>query len=77
MDITIEYCVVWNYEPRAASLAASIREQHPSANVDITPGGKGDFIVKANGRTLWDKLKQGDEFPEPEAILSQISAINW
>ena len=56
-------------------MAASIQEQHSSATVDITPGGKGDFIVKANGQTLWDKLKQGDEFPEHDAILSQLSAI--
>ena len=57
-------------------MAESIKEQRPSVSVEITPGGKGDFIVKADGKTLWDKMKQGDEFPEHDAILSQISPNN-
>jgi predicted Rdx family selenoprotein len=41
--------------------------------VEIRPGGKGDFIVKADGKVLWDKRKtHDDEFPEPAAILSRL-----
>lgn len=41
----------------------------PGAEVEIKPGGKGDFIVTADGRVLWDKRrKNGDEFP-PESVI--------
>ena len=35
-------------------------------------GGRGDFIVVADGRTLWDKKKNGDAFPEETAILKLL-----
>ena len=39
----------------------------------MTPGGKGDFVVKADGKLLWDKRRRdGDEFPEPKQILDQL-----
>jgi predicted Rdx family selenoprotein len=42
--------------------------------VDIVPGGKGDFIVKADGKLLWDKRgRDGDQFPAPEKIVAQIA----
>ncbi|MBK8096338.1 MAG: Rdx family protein [Planctomycetes bacterium] len=53
-------------------MAAAIRKQHPKAKVAIQPGGRGDFVVKADGKLLWDKKKRGDEFPEDQQILSQL-----
>jgi predicted Rdx family selenoprotein len=41
--------------------------------VTTTPGGRGDFIVMADGKLLWDKQhRDGDEFPEPKQILAQL-----
>jgi hypothetical protein len=38
------------------------------------PGGRGDFVVKADGRVLWDKRKRADDaFPEHAAILRQLT----
>lgn len=40
------------------------------------PGGRGDFIVKADGTVLWDKRKTGgDRFPEPREILSRLRSV--
>ena len=36
-------------------------------------GGRGDFIVTADGVTLWDKKKSGG-FPDDAAIAAQIGA---
>lgn len=41
--------------------------------MQTVPGGRGDFIVKADGKLLWDK-KTTDRFPEPREILSQLRA---
>jgi len=41
--------------------------------VQTVPGGRGDFIVKADGKVLWDKKKGGsDRFPAPGEILNQL-----
>lgn len=57
----------------AASLAAAISKAHPKAKVDATPGGKGDFVVKADGKLLWDKKRRADDaFPEPKQILDLL-----
>ena len=38
------------------------------------PGGRGDFIVTADGRRLWDKRGDGSGFPAPEEILRRLEA---
>jgi len=72
MHVSIEYCVAWDYEPQASSLAADIRKEFPDAEIELIRGGSGNFIVIADGEQLWHKLQMGDEFPEPEAILAKI-----
>jgi len=58
----------------ATSLAAAIEGAHPNASVDKQPGGKGDFIVKAEGRELWNKRAHPEErFPEDEEILALLA----
>jgi selT/selW/selH-like putative selenoprotein len=39
----------------------------------MIPGGRGDFLVKADGVTVWDKRKTG-EFPSNEAIVEKLAA---
>jgi len=57
-------------------LAAAIRKQSPDAEVEIKPGGRGDFIVVADGQKLWDKRRNGDEFPDEEALLEELRAAD-
>ena len=54
-------------------MAAEIKKEHPSAKVEIRVGGRGDFIVKQDGKELWNKRRTHDDaFPEPEEILAQL-----
>ena len=54
-------------------MAASIRDKFPDAEVKLIGGGKGDFIVKDDGRELWNKRQMGDQFPEHDQVLSQLT----
>jgi predicted Rdx family selenoprotein len=53
-------------------LGAAIRSAHPDAEVDLVPGGRGDFIVTADGQRLWDKRRMDDQFPEHRVILDKL-----
>ncbi len=45
----------------------------PKANVDIKPGGKGDFLVSVDGRRIWDKRGKDGDFPRNEQILTALT----
>ena len=57
----------------ASSLAAAIRTAHSDAAVELIKGGKGDFIVKYDGKVIWDKKNDQGRFPEHDEILTQLS----
>tara|TARA_R110002096_G_scaffold435826_2_gene663651 strand:+ start:199735 stop:199899 length:165 start_codon:yes stop_codon:yes gene_type:complete len=52
-------------------LAAAIQTKFADAEVTLVPGGKGDFIVNADGRELWSKREVG-RFPEHDEILGKL-----
>jgi predicted Rdx family selenoprotein len=52
-------------------LAAAIQNAFADAQVTLVPGGKGDFIVIANGREIWNKRQVG-RFPESAEILGEL-----
>ena len=53
-------------------MAAAIRDSHADAEIQLIPGGGGDFIVTTDGRQIWHKRQMGDEFPEHGAILAEL-----
>jgi selT/selW/selH-like putative selenoprotein len=57
MKITIEYCIVSNYEPRAAGLAAEIRQRFPEAEVNLIPSRGGRFEVLRDGVPIYEKSR--------------------
>ena len=42
--------------------------------MDKVPGGRGDFVVKADGKLLWDKQGREGRFPEPQEIVGKLAA---
>lgn len=40
--------------------------------METIPGGKGDFIVKVDGREVWNKRRMNDEFPDESDILPKL-----
>jgi predicted Rdx family selenoprotein len=53
-------------------LAAAIEEEFPKAQVELIKGGKGNFIVIADGRQLWHKREMDNEFPRNDQVLAQL-----
>ena len=45
MEISIQYCVMWNYKPKAQSVRDEILETYPDAKVNLYGGDKGQFDV--------------------------------
>jgi len=75
MRVTIEYCVIWNYEPRAAGLAAEIRKTYPQADVKLIQSSGGVFEVEVDGRRVFSKKAQGRhaEAGEVLRLMGQVA----
>ena len=72
MKLSIEYCNVWNYLPRAASMASELLKKYGTTINFLTliPSGGGVFEVLHNGKIIYSK-KQTGKFPE----LKQVTDI--
>lgn len=66
--IDIAFCVGCNYQPRAAALAATLREAYPQAIVTLTPTGGGKFEVSVDGNLLFSKESLGRHLQPGEAL---------
>ncbi|MGA1522673.1 MAG: Rdx family protein [Planctomycetota bacterium] len=55
-------------------MGAAIEGAFPESSVELKPGGRGDFVVTADGRTIYDKRRQGDRFPSEGEILAALAA---
>jgi predicted Rdx family selenoprotein len=53
-------------------LGAKIETAFPGTKVELRGGGRGDFIVTADGRELWNKRRMGDQFPDEDAIVEML-----
>ena len=73
MNIRIEYCVVWNYEPRALSLRDKLNDQF-GYWAELKPGDRGAFEISINNNIVFSKLQE-DRFPEHEEISSFIEGV--
>ena len=70
MKIQIFYCVVWNYEPRAAGLAVELKKAFGVDSI-LVSGNRGDFEVTVDGEKVFSKQKLS-RFPEPGEVLKII-----
>ena len=73
MKLSIEYCNVWNYLPRAASMATTLLDKFGTDinSLSMIPSGGGVFEVTKNGSLIYSKKKTG-EFPEINEIISLL-----
>ena len=67
MDISIEYCAVWNYLPKASSLEAELKEKFSDSTVTLIPSGGGVFEISVDGELIFSK-KSLNRFPEKDEI---------
>ncbi len=75
MDITIEYCMMWNYEPRALSLRESIQSKF-GVNAELIKGTGGVFEVSLNNSLIFSK-KELSRFPEENEIEDLIEGYEF
>ena len=70
MKISIEYCGMWNYYPRAASLAAAIKKEI-GVEAELIHSGGGVFEIEKDGTLIFSKKALG-RFPSNEEILAKL-----
>ena len=68
MRISIEYCGTCNYRPRAAALAASIREALGVTSQLVHSNAIGVYNVLVDDDVIYSKY-QTDAFPEKREII--------
>ena len=73
MNLSIEYCNVWNYLPRAASMATKLLEKYGDEinQLSLIPAGGGVYEVQKDGKLIFSK-KSLDRFPELDEIIALI-----
>jgi len=74
MHVTIQYCVVWNYKPRAASLAAEIKETYHEAEIRLVESSGGLFEVTVDGTLVYSK-KASRRHAQPGEVLKSIQQV--
>jgi len=77
MKVSIEYCSVWNYLPRASSLEVELKTKFPKVDTKLISSGGGVFEVTLDGELIYSK-KALDRFPEEGEIETLIKDYsNW
>ncbi len=72
MKISIEYCSVWNYLPKASSLESELEQIYPDAKIILISSGGGVFEVMVDDQLIFSK-KSLDRFPEKGEIANLIN----
>ena len=62
MKISIEYCAMWNYFPRASSLEVELTKDFPEADVSLISSGGGVFEISLDDDLIFSK-KSLNRFP--------------
>jgi selenoprotein W-related protein len=75
-QIAVEFCMQWNYAPRAASFAEKliIHFRHDIEKLELIPSSGGVFEVHVNGEKIFSKLDTG-VFPEIEEMIKIIETM--
>ena len=73
MEIKLEFCVVWNYTPRAVGTIEDILEVYGNkvTNIQLIPSGGGVFEVTLNDKLIFSK-RSLDRFPDDGEIEKLI-----
>ena len=79
MKIKLEFCIVWNYTPRAVSTVEDILEKYGKEvkSIDLIPGTGGVFELYLNGELIYSKLETGRHTNEGEILELMEKALSW
>ena len=71
MKISIEYCSVWNYLPRASSLEQHLKAKYNGTAIELISSGGGVFEVTLENELIFSKKSLG-RFPDDGEIDTLI-----
>ena len=71
MKISIEYCSVWNYLPKASSLEEHLKAKYNGADIKLISSGGGVFEITLENKLIFSKKSLG-RFPDDGEIDSLI-----
>ena len=71
MKISIEYCAMWNYLPKASSLEVELKNNFPQADIALISSGGGVFEISLNGNLIFSK-KALNRFPDDGEIKKLV-----
>ena len=71
VKIKITYCGMWNYYPKAVSLAQEIKETF-GYETQLVKSSGGVYEIEKNGKLIFSKKNTG-RFPEQGEIIKLLS----
>ena len=79
MKIKLEFCIVWNYTPRAVSTVEDILEKYGKdvTSIDLIPGTGGVFELYVDEVLIYSKLETGRHTNEGEILQLMENALSW
>jgi selenoprotein W-related protein len=73
MQVEIEYCGMWGYEPRARKVREMMLAKMPSAKIHLRKSGGGVFEITVDGKLAYSKKATG-RFPTDEEVLATLGS---
>ena len=79
MEIKLEFCVVWNYTPRAVGTIEDVLEIYGNkvTNIELIPSGGGVFEFQLNEKLLFSKKELGRHSDDGEILKLIEEEIGW
>jgi len=76
-QIKVEFCMQWNYAPKAASIAEDLFTYFRSKieKMELVPSTGGVFEITVNDKKIYSKQETG-VFPASEEIIAKLK-IDW
>ena len=79
MEIKLEFCVVWNYTPRAVGTIEDILEVYGKkvTSINLIPSGGGVFEFHLKDQLLFSKKELGRHTEDGEILKLIEEALVW
>ena len=79
MEIKLEFCVVWNYTPRAVGTIEDILEIYGNkvTKIQLIPSGGGVFELHLNEKLLFSKKELGRHSEDGEILKLIEEEVDW
>ena len=79
MKIKLEFCVVWNYTPRAVGTIEDVLEIYGNkvTSINLIPSGGGVFEFHLNEKLLFSKKELGRHSDDGEILKLIEEEVGW